>query len=259
MDTWRLIIDPPQRGSDNMARDYAILKHVARGGMPTVRMYRWAPAAVTIGYFQVRDDETDYDACSRDRIPVIRRITGGGAVFHDAEVTYSVAVPLGDPRLAGTVIDTYRYILRPVMDALGKYSIDAEYRPVNDIITAGKKISGSAQTRREGGLLQHGTVLLSLDRSRMFRYLKVSAAKATGRVLDEASRGVTAVDEMTNFAGDEQAVGTFIETMAASFADAFDVRFEREELSESEIREAAEIERSVFLNGDWNDKRKKST
>jgi len=260
MESWRLIIDQPRSGSQNMAHDFAILKGVASGLPPTLRMYRWSPAAVTIGYFQIREDETDYNACLQDGVSVFRRITGGGAVYHNSELTYSVTIPLHNTIAKGSVADTYRLLLQPVVEVMKLYSISAEFRPVNDLTVDGKKISGSAQTRKEGVLLQHGTVLLSIDREKMFRYLKVSVTKTSGKTYSEAGSGITAMDELAEInAFDEKFIEKFCLLIADAYGSIFNVKFNNCALSDDEVLLSQDIERSIFLNEHWNDKRKKST
>jgi lipoate---protein ligase len=258
MDRWRLIIQGPRRGSWNMAVDYSILRGIAAGGEPTLRLYRWSPPAVTIGYFQIRDDETDAAACAADGISVIRRITGGGAVYHEHEITYSLAVPLDDRCIAGTVADSYRMILGPVLRLLEGMGLDASFRPINDITVQGRKISGSAQTRREGVLLQHGTLLLSVDYDRMFRYLTVPAAKSSGRDYASARQAITALDQwIREDVSDPGFLGDLTGRMSEAFAESFGVVMSPGALTETEEERAARIEADLFLNDAWNDKRKK--
>ncbi|MBN1534953.1 MAG: lipoate--protein ligase family protein [Spirochaetes bacterium] len=258
MDRWRLIVDGPLQGSRNMAVDYAILREVAAGGTPTFRLYRWYPPAVTIGYFQVREDETDAVACAAEGIPVIRRITGGGAVFHDHEITYSLAVPLEDRRVAGTVADSYRIIVGPLIGLLGDMGIDAAFRPINDITVEGRKISGSAQTRREGVLLQHGTLLLSVDYDRMFRYLAVPAVKSSGRNHASPRQAITALDQwISDDVSDRSFLDELTGRMADAYAESLGVVMSPGGLTAREEEQSLSIEEELFLNGHWNDKRKK--
>ena len=163
----------------NMAIDEAIGDEVAVGFVPpTIRFYGWMPNAVSIGRFQSIEDEVDVERCREWGIDVVRRRTGGGAVFHcsEGEVTYSVICP--EPE-----IETGHRRMIPgsfcgwVMDALDELNIRSSFRPVNDVVVDGRKISGSAQTRRSGVILQHGTVLYSLDLDLMFGSLKVRKEK----------------------------------------------------------------------------------
>ena len=144
-----------------MAVDEAIAAGIAAGtSPPTIRFYTWKPCAVTIGYFQCLRDEVDREACSSKGIDVVRRRTGGGAVYHDehGEITYSVIAP--ESYFSKDIRASYREICGGIIGGLGRLGIAAEFRPINDVVVNGRKISGSAQTRRQGILTQHGTVLV---------------------------------------------------------------------------------------------------
>jgi lipoate-protein ligase A len=197
---WRLLPFTSERGAMNMAIDEAVAESVGLGrSPPTVRFYSWSPGAVSIGCFQ-STEEVDLDACTRLGVDLVRRRTGGGAVYHDpkGEVTYSIIAP---EHLFGRDIPaSYRQVCGHVIDALGTLGIRSTFRPVNDIVVDGKKISGSAQTRRGGVLLQHGTLLLSLDTQKMFSLLRPSAAKLSGRNVGDI---LTSVSSFTDASRDE--------------------------------------------------------
>jgi lipoate-protein ligase A len=253
-ETWRIIDDPPQRGSLNMAADFAILKSLSRGGCPpTLRLYRWEPPAVTIGYFQVIEDELNEGECVKDGVPVIRRITGGGAVFHEHEITYSLCIPVNHPLAYGTVLDSYRRICEPVIRALRFFGLNAAYHPVNDIMVDDRKISGSAQTRRNGVLLQHGTVLTALNTQKMFRYLKVPKEKTEGRVAPEPASRVVSLHE---YMGDRSESASFREEFTTQLRESFSllygIDFTAGRLSQEEGDTADSVEESVFSNPAWN-------
>mgnify|MGYP000995047841 CR=1 FL=1 len=181
----------------NMGLDEAILESVATGAQPpTLRLYQWQPAAVSIGYFQGVRDEVDLDACSRLGVDVVRRLTGGGAVFHAAELTYSIVVPETDPLVRGTVIDSYRTICDGLIAGFGNLGIPAEFAPLNDILSGGKKVSGNAQTRKRGCLLQHGTVLLGVDVDTMFSLLRVPNEKLKGKLIEDVKARVTSTSAL---------------------------------------------------------------
>ena len=143
-------------GQRNMALDEAILMNLLPDDTAVLRTYEWAPPTVTIGYFQSMEAEVDVRKCAEKKIPVIRRITGGGAVFHNLEVTYSFICDRGCTELQGTIIESYKRILDPVIAALAKAGVAAEFSPLNDLTASGKKISGNAQTRRHGKILHFG-------------------------------------------------------------------------------------------------------
>jgi lipoate-protein ligase A len=179
-----------------MAVDEAIAAGIAAGtSPPTIRFYRWKPCAVTIGYFQCLRDEVDLDACSMREIDVVRRRTGGGAVYHDehGEITYSVIAP--ESYFSKDIRASYRDICGGIIAGLGSLGISAEFRPINDVTVNGRKISGSAQTRRQGILTQHGTVLYAIDRDTMFTVLRPSAKKLADKPVSSFRASVTCASE----------------------------------------------------------------
>lgn len=188
----------------NMAIDEAIGDEVAAGSSPpTIRFYGWMPNAVSIGRFQSIEDEVDVERCRAWGIDVVRRRTGGGAVFHngEGEVTYSVICP--EPEIGTDIAASYRTICGWVMEALNDLNIRSSFRPVNDIVVDGRKISGSAQTRRNGVILQHGTVLYSLNPDLMFGSLKIRKEKLADKGIQRPQQGITCVKEISNASMDD--------------------------------------------------------
>ncbi len=181
----------------NMGLDEAILESVASGEQaPTLRLYAWKPAAVSIGYFQGAKDEVDLARCASLGIDVVRRLTGGGAVYHADELTYSVVVPESHPLARGEILDSYRAICSGIILGLARLGVVAEFAPLNDIVSGGKKLSGNAQTRKKGCILQHGTVLLSVDPEDMFRLLLVPDEKLKGKLIADVRARVTSVSAL---------------------------------------------------------------
>ncbi|OPY29894.1 MAG: Lipoate-protein ligase A subunit 1 [Methanocella sp. PtaU1.Bin125] len=182
--------------AENMAVDEAIAAGVAAStSPPTIRFYTWNPGAVSIGHFQRLHDEVDTDACRAKGIDYVRRRTGGGAVYHDpqGEITYSVIAP--ESCFSRDIRASYREICGGILKGLASLGIPAEFRPINDVVVRGRKISGSAQTRRQGVLTQHGTVLYRLDRATMFSVLKPSVKKLTDKPVASFNAAVTCAAE----------------------------------------------------------------
>jgi lipoate-protein ligase A len=191
---WRIVKPETYSAYMNMAIDEAVSEGVRNGtSMPTIRFYNWKPSAVSIGYFQGIRDEVNLDVCRELNVDCIRRWTGGGAVYHDyeGEVTYSVIAPASV--FPKNIIESYRLICGWLVKALGTLGIEAEFRPINDILVGNKKISGSAQTRRGGILLQHGTLLYDLDLATMFSVLNVSRQKISDKMIKSAEERVTCI------------------------------------------------------------------
>lgn len=189
MQSWRFLQHASQDAATNMAIDESLLLT----GQPTVRLYTWQPSALSIGYFQGIHEEVDVTACERHGVDIVRRISGGGAVYHDTkgEITYSLVVP-GNV-LPANVQESCAVICSALVAGLQKLNIDATFSPLNDVVVNGKKISGSAQTRGHGSVLQHGTLLLDLDVDLMFSLLRVSQTKLADKAIKQARERVTSL------------------------------------------------------------------
>jgi len=191
MTGWFLIDDDPASGARNMAVDEFLLKKVEKeGGAPVLRLYSFCPPAITLGYHQDAARAIDIETAAADRLDVVRRITGGRALLHDGELTYSVTAPIGPPFGKG-LAETFLVIAGLIVSALRSAGIDAELGSArhagaespmsspclvstsrHEITTGGKKISGSAQRRTGGAFMQHGSILLRDGSERIERYLR---------------------------------------------------------------------------------------
>lgn len=185
----KLLTTGHQDACTNMGVDEALMR-TAVAGEPVLRLYGWKPAAVSIGYFQGLEEEVDLDACARHGVDVVRRVTGGGAVFHDRELTYSFVTR----EFSANILDSYRDICGGVLLGLEKIGVKGSFAPLNDLVLEnGKKFSGNAQTRRGGVLLQHGTILLETDVDRMFELLKVPTEKLKGKLISDVKQRVSGI------------------------------------------------------------------
>lgn len=242
---WRLLPFARYPAAVNMAIDEAISEAVAKGEVPpTIRFYTWEPPAVSIGCFQKVRDEVDVEECARRGVDVVRRRTGGGAVFHDSEgeITYSVIAP--EDIMSKGVQASYREVCGWVIDALGELGVAAEYAPINDVIAGGRKISGCAQTRRDGVFLQHGTVLYDLDVERMFAVLRVDQLKLKDKAIAAARERVTSVRKLS---GAEKA--ELLDSMQRSFCRGKD--WDDGVLTSEEMTRASELARCRYGNREW--------
>ncbi|MGC8479648.1 MAG: lipoate--protein ligase family protein [Candidatus Micrarchaeia archaeon] len=179
----------------NMAIDETISEGILDGSsVPTIRFYKWNPGAVSIGRFQSMNEEVNIESCKINGIEYVRRITGGGAVYHDTEgeITYSI---IGNESLFNKgIIESYKEICAYVIDALGILGIDASFHPINDILVNNKKISGNAQQRKNKVLLQHGTILVKLNVKKMFSLLNVSKEKISDKLIKNVEDRVTCIE-----------------------------------------------------------------
>jgi lipoate-protein ligase A len=240
----------------NMGLDEALLESVARGAPPVVRFYGWQPAAVSVGYFQGIEEEVDTRACRGRGVDVVRRITGGGAVFHHAELTYSVVFPASHPLAGASLQESYRVLCAGVVRGLALLGLAARFVPVNDIVvsdTAGgggggeRKISGSAQTRRMQTVLHHGTVLLDLDADLMFSLLRAPAEKTRDRLVRDAKARVTSLRDQGVSADFDAAQ----EAMAEGFRQALGIEYAPGSPLPDEEARARELAAAKFAAPEW--------
>jgi lipoate-protein ligase A len=241
---WRVIPYAENNAFLNMAIDESVSARVASGASPpTIRFYGWKPCAISIGYFQSLEREVDLNNCKAAGVDIVRRRTGGGAVFHEREVTYSI---IGKEELfPKDIIASYREICGCLIDALGLLGISAEFKPINDILVNGKKISGNAQTRRGGVLLQHGTLLYEVDVERMFSLLRVSDEKIKDKMIASARERVTSVREQKNVDMDD-----VLAALEKGFTQGRE--YETGELTREELADALGFVESRYRKEEWN-------
>lgn len=203
---WRFIDSGKLSPEMNMAVDEAILTLHSQGKTePTVRFYTWEPATLSIGYFQKAKQEIDFEKVKEYGLGFVRRLTGGRAVLHDQELTYSVIVSEEYPEMPSQVTEAYRVIsngllkgfqylgLHAEMVSLASEEEKAKYASVGssacfdspswyELVVEGKKVAGSAQTRQKGTILQHGSILLDLDVDKLFDVLHFSSDRMKERM-----------------------------------------------------------------------------
>ncbi len=243
---WRVIELESHDAYLNMGIDEALLEGIRDGtSPPTIRFYTWKPSAVSIGRFQSMNDEVNTERCKSLEIDCVRRITGGGAVYHDqkGEITYSVIAP--EKMFPEGIRESYREICGWVINGLATIGIDAEFAPINDILVKGKKISGNAQTRRNGVLLQHGTILYDLDIRTMFGVLNISREKISDKMIKSVEERVTRVLDYSNVTQE----GLY-SALLSGFVRGKDYKIGR--LTETEEKRANELSESVYKSKDWN-------
>ena len=236
----------------NMGLDEALLESVSAGGLPALRFYGWNPPAVSVGYFQGLTEEVDLGAAKRFGFDVVRRISGGGAVLHRSELTYSIIMGMEHPLAAKDLGESYRILCRGLIRGFELLGIETIFSGINDILAEGKKISGNAQTRRMNCLLQHGTILLDNDIETMFEVLKVPEEKIKGKLIGEVKERVTSVrsvlGRIVNF---EEAEAAF----ARGFAEAHVLDCKQAEISPAEDSRARELAETKFSAKEWLYKR----
>jgi lipoate-protein ligase A len=252
---WRLLKLETHDAATNMAIDEAILRaRIADKAPNTVRFYRWNPSAVSIGRFQNVHNEVDLENCKEHGVDVVRRITGGGAVYHDSqdEITYSVVVgrdDLGPLDVTGA----YKKICGGLVNALELLGVKADFSPGDtrncpNVAANGRKISGSSQSFKGGTVLQHGTLLLEADLEKMFTFLKVPWAKTCMEIVNVAERKITSVDKEL---GTKITVEQAYTALVKGFREALEMELSEGALTKEELETAEKLHQEKFANQDW--------
>jgi lipoate-protein ligase A len=266
MTTWRLLTTLPARGAWNMALDESILEHIGRGAsLPTLRLYAWDPACLSLGHAQPYSD-VDPVRLKERGWEVVRRLTGGRAILHTDEITYSVIAPNDEPRLAGTVLESYNRLAGALLLAVQQLELPVEMKegkaaetstpnPVcfevpstYEITVDGKKLIGSAQARKKEGVLQHGSLPLTGDLTRICQALafenESARETAAQRLLSRATTVESALGRAVSW---DAAAKSFIH----AFASKLGLTLERGDLSESERQRTEELVAEKYDHPSW--------
>ena len=255
MDTWRLLPLQTNNGFMNMAIDEAVLTARTSSQVPnTLRFYRWQPSAVSIGKNQNREAEIYLDACKRLGVDVVRRMSGGGTVYHDCEgeVTYSVIAKTSDLGTAD-ITTVYAKIYTAIQSALALLGIRADFssgdaKNCPNMTVNGKKISGSSQAITRGIVLQHGTVLRRVDLPRMFTLLKLGNTSCS-QAVDIAKRKITSIENEVGYA---VAPETVADALAKAFASVLKIEQKPSVLTPYELELANRLCKEKYATKEWN-------
>ena len=256
MSGWRLLKLETHSAYVNMAVDEAILTARIQNLAPnTVRFYRWNPSAVSIGKFQDVQNEVQLENCRKHGVDVVRRITGGGTVYHDAEheITYSVIAAKEDLK-AKDVTAVYTKIYGGLAEALRLMGLTADFNLGNaktcpNLTVKGKKISGSAQSHKKGVVLQHGTLLADVDLERMFTLLRVPWAKTCMEVVHVAEDRITSIRKELGRSVSQQEVN---QALIGGFEKALNITFEEGDLTGYERDLADKLHSEKYAADEWN-------
>lgn len=241
MNSLRIIKNSDFPGSMNMSIDSVLLEGVRKNYQgPILRFYSWSSSCVSVGYSQIIEKTVNVDNCKKDRVDIIRRVTGGGTVFHDEEITYSLIISEKDINVP--VPDSFMHLLHPIIETLNDFKIPAKYKPVNDIIVYGKKISGNSQIRRKGFILQHGTIIINHDTDKMFKYIR----KKENGLLPLSLRDIIGVTALSYSFKQE-----LEKKLTNGFAEKFCLLPVENGITKTEINLACKINEKIFKCIDW--------
>lgn len=283
---WRLIKDSYHTGFMNMAIDEAIMIAHREGLVPpTIRFYQWSPPAVSLGYFQDLKKEINVEACQDLGIDIVRRPTGGKAVLHDKELTYSFIIKESHPLVNDSILETYKKISGGIIRGLSYLGIKADLVPLREKLKStpsgneakskiphsdiesicfsvpsqyevqvkGKKIVGSAQVRKREIVLQHGSLLIELEKDKLFSVFNFPSAKIREKL--KTGFKATSLEEILkkkiNFT-------ELSEILPRGFEEEFGARLVEGKLTKQEEKISKDLLENKYSTCEWNYERKNS-
>ncbi len=257
---WRLVGEESWEGPMNMALDEIAAETAGSGGLRTLRVYRWEPSTLSLGYKQ-RSRTVDWKTCDQEDITVTRRPTGGGGIYHDSfgDISYSIIAPADE--LPGDLMECYRLLLEPVFDAFDRMGVDAaiteveqpalhqpacylrQLHPAHDVVVDGRKISGNAQYRQKDAVIQHGSLMYAHNTA---RHLSVFAEPGVSEAAFEER--VCSIREIA-WISRQEAVSA-LKSALSEWADAGDGSW-----SDEERQAARSLVAEKFASDEWNRRR----
>lgn len=271
--TWRLVNTGALDGAMNMAIDEAILTAHTEGKVPpTIRFYAWTIPTLSIGYFQRIKREVDLDKTRERGVGLVRRATGGRAVLHDQELTYSIIVSEDYPNIPKTITESYRLFSLGLLEGFRALGLNADLVSLDkqngkqkaesaacfdspswyELVVEGRKVAGSAQTRQRGTILQHGSILLDLDVDLLFDLLRFRSDRMKQRLQQSFKEKAVAINDLTSqHVSWDEAVDAFIE----GFSKGMDIELRPEPLTPEEQATAAALTATRYGTDAWNMRR----
>ncbi|GFR38763.1 octanoyltransferase LipM [Insulibacter thermoxylanivorax] len=277
MQTWRFIKSGAMDPAWNMAIDEAIMNAVSEEkAPPTLRFYGWQPPTLSIGYFQKAADEIDLEKVEARGIGFVRRPTGGRAVLHDQELTYSMILSESYPDIPKSVTESYRILSNGLLHGFRRLGLQADMVNLADeaekakyasagsaacfdspswyeLVVEGRKVAGSAQMRQRGVILQHGAILLDMDVDLLFDLLYYPNERLRERLKKSFREKAVAINDIKRALG--QPPVTLAETEAAfeqGIPEGLGIKLELGDLSDWEQAEAKRLVEEKYGNREWN-------
>ena len=276
MKQWYFINSGPCRPSFNMALDEALLNwHSEKRIPPVIRFYEWNPATLSVGYFQKVHQEIDLEEVRRQKLGFVRRPTGGRAVLHEHELTYSVIVDEEYPNMPKTVTEAYRVISEGILLGFRNLGLDAYFsvpdteekqadlkQPKSavcfdapswyELVVEGRKVAGSAQTRQKGVILQHGAILLDLDQEKLLSVFKFANEEMREKMRLKLPEKAVAINQLVD---KPFTVAQCITAFKDGFREALKIELIPYELTLEQMAYVEQLEKDKYANDEWNFKK----
>ncbi|WP_010631402.1 lipoate--protein ligase family protein [Sporolactobacillus vineae] len=266
--TWLFIDSGCHTPSYNMALDEYLLDREASGSRrPILRFYQWDPPGLSIGYFQKTRGRISREGLKKRGVRLVRRLTGGLAVLHDHELTYSVILPEDYPDMPTSVVGAYRVLSAGLLEGFRALHLHAElaiperksqksHSPVcfeeaswYELVVEGRKAAGSSQTRRKGMILQHGSIPLSVDDGKLFDCFSYPSARVRDRAQQAFGGKAVTLEELTGRKLTLEEVG---KAFYHGFEKGLGIELKKSELTVDEDRSVNALARSKYESESWN-------
>lgn len=272
-ETWYFINSGPCSPSFNMALDEALMDWHSEGSIPPViRFYEWNPATVSIGYFQRAERDIDLQAVKEQGLGFIRRPTGGRAVLHEHELTYSIIVSEQYPNMPTTVTEAYRVLSEGLLEGFRNLGMDAYFsvpeteeqqadlkKPKSavcfdapswyELVVEGKKVAGSAQTRQKGVILQHGAILLDMDQEKLLSVFNFASEEEKEKMRAKLPEKAVAINDLVS---EPMTIAQCVEAFKKGFEQSLTISLEPYTLTEEQLQYVVALEEKKYLTEDWN-------
>lgn len=270
--SWRLLLSPPAPGDWNMAVDEALMESaVQNGSPPTLRLFSWDPPCLSLGYAQSVSDVND-KSLAEYGWTLVRRPTGGRAILHTDEITYSITGRLDDPTFSGSILESYRRLAAALLSTITLLGVTADLKEIKDsppnmgvsdavcfevasnyeITCQGKKLIGSAQGRRNQGFLQHGSLPLFGNLDRINEVIQYPSLEERNIAKIRLQEHATTLESVLGYRVSWQSAA---DAFIAGFHETLGIEFVSSFLSLEETRRAQQLKDEKYGNRDWNERR----
>jgi lipoate-protein ligase A len=245
--SWRLVDSGLVLPAESAALDEAILEAHIAGEVPsTLHFYVRAQPTISVGYFQKVSESIDAAEAERRGVAIVRRKSGGSSIYTDpGQLIYGLIVHEGE--LPASRSDSFRAVCSALAAAISAFGVDARYRPMNDIEVGGRKVSGNAQLRRKGSVLQHGTLIVDTDLEAMDAVLRIDRSKRSS-----VSRPSERVARLSSLLAKVPSIEEVKQSVTMEFSRSFEVEFERGTLTESESATVRRLVGEYYSRKEWN-------
>lgn len=270
-ESWLFLDSGHLDAATNMALDEALLQwHSEKKIPPTLRFYGWKNPSLTVGHFQNVDKTIDFSGIEKHRCDFVRRLTGGSAVLHDDELTYSIVVSEAHPKIPQTVNQAYFVLSQGILEGYRNLGIEADFAlpdlkerersavcfetpAIYEMIVDGKKLTGNAQTRKNGVLLQHGSIPMSFDEVMLFDLFKFSSDRVRERQRERFVQKAISINDITK---KKHSYAMLRNAFLAGFQKRLDITTEVFTLSKEQWDYVHFLAKTKYRTTAWNIERK---